>query len=290
MKTLTPIDRRDFVKRTGAGTVFASWMLMSRPAFAAGKSLSWPSASDVLKGNALQGSDINSAIDTIQSYRSFISLANNDALEDKCSKYAKATSDAASALRRLRTEYSGKLTNAQASAAIAVIATGVGTASVLGSLGVAAFAFATSPVWIGFAVGIGTVSVTWSLMQFENSSGSDRVVVGVSHIAGRSSLIAAADFVSDATKRIGTRLAALAIVADAYAAIKAGIDISTLSDQIEETEQGLEALGAQYRSFAGNPATCRREILAEIDATVTALEFIRDLGDLTLGAGPIILD
>lgn len=274
-------SRRSFLSHSLSTSALATGIVLPSVANAEGIAVPW--STQALSGDALEGTDLDNAISKLGDHRALISLANDATLQAECDLVANQAADGVQKLSQLRNDLSDDLSDAQKTLAISLIS------AIVGGIGAATFAFATSPVWIGLAVGVGTASAAWSLIGFSNSSGTDRAVMGVSHFAGRFSLIGAQEGISVAAKAVGRYLSALAALADLASAVMAGIKIADVSDSLENASADLESVRQQYRAYSGDLEACRTARLAEIDTTTAALSFVRDLGDVTASSGPVVL-
>ena len=281
------MNRRELLRSTGVITAFGAPIFVGNQASANGIITTWPTMGMEIPGKVLNGGEINDLISAVENHKTLISLANDDFLRVECERIASSTAEAIQQLKTLQENYADNLTTTQITQAISIISAGVGAVSL--SAAVAGSAFVTSPVWIGIGVGIGTINLLWSLVQFERSGTADRFVMGVSHVSGRLSLIGAADFVSDAAKFAGARLTALATLADLYTAISASASIKNLSNEIDNSKSQLVWLHNKYAAFDANLSECRNALVNEIELTIEGLYFIQSLDTLTLDGPKLIL-
>lgn len=143
-------NRRTFLIQAVGASALASGLILPQRAFADGIAI--PYASVDTSGSALTGSALESAIDMLQNERSLISLANDDTLRAECERVATAAAQGIQQASDLRNNLSGHLTDAQISAGIS------GVSAIVGVIGAFAFAYTTSPVWIGLGVTVGTAN------------------------------------------------------------------------------------------------------------------------------------
>jgi hypothetical protein len=276
-----PHSRRIFLTRAAGASAVALGLTLPQRAFADGVAI--PYASENTSGSALSGGSLQSAIDRLVNERSLISLANENTLRAECARVADAAAQGIQKSTELRNTLNGQLTDAQISLGIS------GVSAIVGAIGAFAFVYTTSPVWVGLAVTIGTANAVWSLIQFEKTSGNDRAIVGVSHVAGRLSLIGSAKDISQMASNVARGFSVLGAATDTYFAIKAGFVAADTQSRIDDMTNNLTALRASYQAYAGDPAACRAARMVELDESIEALEFVRDLGNLSKSGGSIPL-